>query len=64
LSNAIECLKDLGFQRSRKAIHDWMQKGDLQPESGREPNEVAVDETVILINDQQFWLCAATNPQK
>ncbi len=52
LSNTDELLEDLGVQRSRKAIHDWIQKADLQPESGREPNQVALDETVIRINDQ------------
>ena len=63
LSNAAESLEDLGVQRTRKAIHDWVQKADLQPESGREPNQVALDETVIRINDQQFWLYAAVDPQ-
>jgi len=46
----------LGIQRSRKAIHDWVHKADLQPTSGKTPNQVAVDETVIRINDQQYWL--------
>ena len=63
LSNTVELLEDLGVQRSRKAIHDWVQKADLQPESGRSPNQVALDETVIRINDQQFWLYAAADPQ-
>ena len=54
LSNTVELLEDLGVQRSRKAIHGWVQKAELQPESGREPNQVALDETVIRINDQQF----------
>jgi putative transposase len=30
--------------------------------SGHAPNQVAVDETVIRINDQQYWLYAAANP--
>jgi len=54
LSNTVELLEDLGVQRSRKAIHDWGQKADLQPESGKAPNQIALDETVIRINDQQF----------
>ena len=63
LSNTISVLDKLGVQRSRKAVHDWVQKADLQPVSGQSPNQVAVDETVIRINDQQFWLYAAANPQ-
>ena len=62
LSNTVELLADMGVQRSRKAIHDWVQKADLQPESGRSPNQIALDETVIRINDQQFWLYAAADP--
>lgn len=63
LSNIISVLDNLGVQRSRKAVHDWVQKADLQPVSGKSPNQIAVDETVIRINDQQFWLYAAANPQ-
>ena len=63
LSDTISVLDNLGVQRSRKAVHDWVQKADLQPASGKSPNQIAVDETVIRINDQQFWLYAAANPQ-
>jgi putative transposase len=63
LSNTVELLDSLGVQRSRKAIHDWVQKADLQPESGKSSNQIALDETVIRINDQQFWLYAAADPQ-
>jgi putative transposase len=63
LSNTVELLEALGIQRSRKAIHDWVQKADLQPEAGKSPNQIALDETVIRINDQQFWLYAAADPQ-
>jgi putative transposase len=63
LSNTISVLDNLGVERSRKAVHDWVQKADLQPTSGKDPNQVAVDETVIRINDQQFWLYAAADPE-
>ncbi|MBV0926238.1 IS6 family transposase [Halomicroarcula limicola] len=63
LSNTVGLLDSLGVQRSKKAIHDWVQKADLQPESGRSPNQIALDETVIRINDEQFWLYAAADPQ-
>jgi putative transposase len=63
LSNTVELLDALGVQRSRKAIHDWVQKADLQPDAGRSPNQIALDETVIRINDQQYWLYAAADPK-
>ncbi|QGA81369.1 Transposase [Halomicrobium sp. LC1Hm] len=47
LLNTVDLLEALGVQRSRKAIHDWVQKADLQPESGRSPNQIALDETVV-----------------
>ena len=62
LSNTISVLAELGVQRSRKAVHDWVHKADLQPTSGKSPNQVAVDETVIRINSQQYWLSAAADP--
>ncbi|WP_058991642.1 IS6 family transposase [Haloarcula sp. CBA1127] len=62
LPNTVKSLEDLGVQHSRKAINDWVQKADLQPELGKSPNQIALDETVIRINDQQFWLYAA-DPQ-
>lgn len=39
-------------------MHRWMQEADLQPTDGA-LNHVAVDETVIQINDEQHWLYAA-----
>jgi len=62
LSNTISELETLGVQRSRKAVHDWVQKADLQPDSGRSPNHVALDETVIQIDDERFWLYTAVDP--
>jgi putative transposase len=56
LSNTVSELENFGVQRSRKAVHDWIQKADLQPASGACPNHVALDETVIRINDEQYWL--------
>ncbi|MFD1687005.1 IS6 family transposase [Halobellus litoreus] len=63
LSNTVSILEELGVERSRKAIHDWVQKADLQPIDGRSPTHVALDETVIRINNEQFWLYAAADPE-
>jgi putative transposase len=62
-SNTVSELENFGVQRSRKAVHDWIQKADLQPASGACPNHVALDETVIRINDEQDWLYAAVDPE-
>jgi putative transposase len=58
LSNTIRELEKFGVKRSRKAVHDWVQKADLQPADDASPDHVALDETVIRINGQQFWLYA------
>ena len=63
LSNTVELLEALGVQRSRKAVHDWVQKADLQPDAGQSPNHVALDETVIRIDGEQYWLYAAADPE-
>jgi transposase-like protein len=63
LSNTISILERLGVERSRTAVHNWVQKADLQPEDGASLNHVALDETVIRINDQQYWLYAAIDPE-
>jgi putative transposase len=62
LSNTVSELEKFGVQRSRKAVHDWVQKADLQPASGASPDHIALDETVIRINGQQYWLYAAVDP--
>jgi putative transposase len=56
LSNTVSVLDELGVKRSRKAVHDWIQKAELQPDGGKAPNQVALAESVIRINDQQYWL--------
>jgi len=63
LSNTKQQLERLGVQRSRTAIHNWVQKADLQPAVESTPNHVALDETVIRVNDQRRWLFAAVDPE-
>jgi transposase-like protein len=62
LSNTKQYLEKLGVERSRTAIHDWVRKVDLQPDSDVSPNQIAVDETVIRVNGQRHWLYAAVDP--
>jgi putative transposase len=63
LSNTIYEVEKFGGKRSRKSVHDWVQKADLQPADDASPDHVALDETVIRINGQQFWLYAAVDPE-
>lgn len=47
LSNTILELEKFGIEQSRKAVHNWVQKADLQSASNGSPDHVALDETVI-----------------
>jgi transposase-like protein len=62
LSNTISILYTLGVDRCRSTVHNWVQKADLQPTDGADPDHVAVDETVIQLNDERYWLYAAVDP--
>ena len=63
LSNPISFLEVFGVDRVRSTVHNWVHKADLQPESGRSPNHIAVDETVIQLDEQQYWMYAAVDPE-
>ncbi|WP_238705368.1 IS6 family transposase [Natrinema pallidum] len=62
-SNAILELEKFGVERSRKAVYGWVQKADLQPATDVTPNHVALDETVIQIDDHRYWLYTAVDPE-
>jgi len=51
LSNTVRVCEVFGVQRARSTVHNWVHKADLQPESGKKPDHIAVDETVIQLND-------------
>ncbi|MFQ3318205.1 MAG: putative transposase [Natronomonas sp.] len=63
LSNTVFILEMFGVERAQSTIHNWVHKADLQPDDGRNPDHVAVDETVIQLNDEQYWLYAAVDPE-
>jgi len=62
LSNTVSFLEVFGVSRARSTVHNWVHKATLQPESGRSPDHVAVDKTVIRSDDEQYWLYAAVDP--
>ncbi len=63
LSNTVSILEIFGVSRARSTVHNWVHKSELQPESDQNPDHVAVDETVIRLNNEQYWLYAAVDPE-
>ena len=63
LSNTVRVIEVFGVQRAQSTVHNWVHKADLQSEPGKNPDCVAVDETVIQLNDEQYRLYAAVDPQ-
>ncbi|ELY77450.1 hypothetical protein C486_15139 [Natrinema gari JCM 14663] len=60
-SNTVGNLDIFGVERAQSTVHHWVHKADLQPTSCRSPDHVAVDETVIRLGDEQYWLYAAVD---
>jgi transposase-like protein len=54
---------ELGVQRSHVAVHNWVHKADLQPLSTVTADQLAVDEKVIRINGDDYWLYGAVDPE-
>jgi len=63
LLNTVSIPDIFGANRARSTAHNWVHKTDLQPKKGENPGHVAVDETVIRLNDEQYWLYAAVDPE-
>ena len=61
--DASHFLEELGVNRSHVAIHNWVHKADLQPISTVSADQLAVDEKVICVNDEDYWLCGAVDPE-
>ena len=60
---ASQILDKLGAHRSYVAIHDWVHKADLQPVSTISSDQLAVDEKVIRVNGDDYWLYGAIDPE-
>ena len=63
LRDASQFLDELGVDRSQVAIHEWVHRADLQPISTVSADQLAVDEKVIRLHGQDFWLYGAVDPQ-
>ena len=63
LSNTVSILEIFGVSRARFTVYNWVHKAELQPKAGRSPDHVTVDETVIRLDDEQYWLYAAVDSE-
>ena len=61
LSDTVSALDKFGVDRYRTTVHNWVQKADQQPADDHSPDQVVLDETVIWINDDQYWLFVTVN---
>ena len=61
--DASQFLDELEVQRSHVAIHNWVHKANLQPISTVSADQLAVDEKVICINGEDYWLYGAVDPE-
>jgi len=62
LRDTSQHLENLGVERSHVAIHDWVHKADLQPVSTVTADQLAVDEKMIRLHGQEYWLYGAVDP--
>ncbi len=62
LRDVSKFLEEYGIDRSHVAIHNWVHKADLQPISTVSEDQLAVDEKMIRLHGQQFWLYGAVDP--
>ena len=56
LSNTVFILETFGVEHARSTVYNWAHKADLQLESGQCSDHVVVDQTVIRLNNEQYWL--------
>ncbi len=63
LSETRLMLQRFGVDRVCSTIHYWVKKSDLEPAGGCQPDQVALDETVINVNGERFGLFGAVDPE-
>ena len=61
--DASKFLEELAVKRSHVAIHNWVHKADLRPVSTVSTDQLAVDEKVIRVNGDDYWLYGAVDPE-
>ena len=63
LAKTVSFLENFGVSRAKSTVHNWVQKAELEPLDGREPALIALDETVVKIDGEQYWLYMAVEPE-
>jgi len=63
LSNTVSILENFGVDRSRSEVHYWAKKADLEPRIGRFPDKIALDETIVKVDGESYWLFGAVDPK-
>jgi transposase-like protein len=58
LSNTVRLLAFLVVAPCRTTVHNWVQKAGLEPSGGCAPEQMALEETVIKVNGERFWIYA------
>jgi transposase-like protein len=51
-----------GVKQTQSIVHDWIHKADLHLKEDHSPDHVAVDKTVIRVDDEKYWLYIAADP--
>ena len=62
LKKTVIALEQFGISRAKSTVHNWVQKADLEPRGDCAPDRIALDETVVNVNDEQYWFVAAVEP--
>ena len=63
LQKAVSFLENFGIERCRSTVHYWVKRSNLEPRTGRSPEKIALDETVVKIDGERHWLFAAVDPE-
>lgn len=63
LLDTVSILDSFGVGRRRSTVHNWMRKAELQLEDGESPTHIAVDVTVIFLDNERDWVLAAVDPE-
>lgn len=63
LLDTISVLERFDVEGAQSTVHNWVRMVDPQPTAGSQPTHLALDETVIQFDRQDYWLDAATIPK-
>lgn len=61
LSDTVFSIRISRITQARSTEHNWVRKADRQTTSRRDPDHVAVDERMVSLDSQQYWLYAAAS---